>query len=115
VVGVLGPDFQKLLNSPERHDDLFIALGGALGFCNGAYAAFGTSRLAVVLAFPAVLFGLLPFLSLAPSDPSGSFAPTGLFIHIDRTSPLVKVSTGGAPRMSAESAKKPAALFERIQ
>src|SRR5580704_66838 len=41
----------------------------------------------------------------APSDPSGSFAPTRLFIHIDRTSPLVKVSTGGALRVSAESAK----------
>jgi hypothetical protein len=61
VVGVLGPNFQKLLNSPERHDDLFIALGGTLGFCIGAYAAFGKSRLAVVLAFPAILFGLLPF------------------------------------------------------
>jgi hypothetical protein len=49
------------LDLPEQHDDLFIALGGALGFCIGAYAAFGKSRLAVVLAFPAILFGLLPF------------------------------------------------------
>ena len=61
VVCVLGPNFQKLLNFSEPHDDLFIALGGALGFCIGAYASFGSSRLAVFLAFPAILFGLLPF------------------------------------------------------
>jgi hypothetical protein len=61
VVCVLGPNFQKLLSLPERHDDLFIALGGALGFCIGAYAAFGSSRLAVLLAFPVILLGLLPF------------------------------------------------------
>jgi hypothetical protein len=61
VVCVLGPNSQKLLDLPEQHDDLFIALGGALGFCIGAYAAFGSSRLAVLLAFPAVFFGLLPF------------------------------------------------------
>lgn len=61
VVCVLGPNFQKLLNLSEPHDDLFIALGGALGICMGGYAAFGSSRLAVLLAFPAILFGLLPF------------------------------------------------------
>jgi hypothetical protein len=61
IVAVLGPICQNLLNLSERHDDLFIALGVALGFCVGAYAACGRSRLAVILAFPAILFGLLPF------------------------------------------------------
>ena len=61
IMCVLGPNFQKLLELPERHEDLFIALGAALGFCIGAYASFGSSRLAVVLAFPAILFGILPF------------------------------------------------------
>ena len=61
VAAVLGPNLQKLLSLAERHDDLFIALGAALGCCIGAFAAFGNSRLAVVLAFPAILFGLLPF------------------------------------------------------
>ena len=61
IVCVLGPNFQKLLNLPERHENLFIALGAALGFCIGAYAAFGSSRLAILLAFPVVLFGILPF------------------------------------------------------
>jgi hypothetical protein len=58
---VLAPTLQKLLSPSERADDLFIALGGALGFCIGAFAAFGSSRLAVLLAFTAILFGLLPF------------------------------------------------------
>jgi hypothetical protein len=61
VACVLGPSLQKLMTLPERHDDLFIAFGGALGLCIGAYAAFGGSWLAVLLAFPAILFGLLPF------------------------------------------------------
>jgi hypothetical protein len=61
IAAVLAPTLQKLLSLSERHDDLFIALGAALGICIGAYAAFGSSRLAVLLAFPAVLFGLLPF------------------------------------------------------
>lgn len=61
LTAVLGPYLQKVLYLPERHDDLFIALGAAFGCCIGAYAAFGRSRLAVVLAFPAILFGLLPF------------------------------------------------------
>jgi len=58
---VFEPYFQKLLSPPERHNDLFIALGAALGFCIGAYAAFGNSRLAIVLAFPAIVLGFLPF------------------------------------------------------
>jgi hypothetical protein len=61
IIAVLGPNCQNLLNLSERHDDLFIALGVALGLCIGAYAACGRSRLAVLLAFPAILFGLLPF------------------------------------------------------
>jgi hypothetical protein len=61
VAAVLGPYLQNVLNLVERHDDLFVVLGAALGFCIGAYAAFGRSWLAVLLAFPAVLFGLLPF------------------------------------------------------
>jgi hypothetical protein len=61
AIAVLGPYLQKPLNLAERHDDLFIALGGVFGVCIGAYAAFGRSRLAVVCAFPAILFGLLPF------------------------------------------------------
>ena len=56
----LEPNLQKLLNLAERHDDLCIALGAALGFCIGAYAAFVDSRLAVLLAFPAILFWALP-------------------------------------------------------
>jgi hypothetical protein len=59
--GVLGPNLQNLLSFPEPHDDLFIALGMAVGCCIGAYAAFAGSRLAVLLAFPAILFWLLPF------------------------------------------------------
>jgi len=61
IVCVLGPNFEKLLNLPEPHENLFIALGAALGFCIGAYAAFGSSWLAILLAFPAMLFGILPF------------------------------------------------------
>jgi hypothetical protein len=61
IVCVLGPNFQKLLNLPEPQKNLFIALGAALGFCIGAYAAFGSSRLAILLAFPVVIFGMLPF------------------------------------------------------
>jgi hypothetical protein len=58
---VLAPNLQKFISLSERHDNLFIAIGAALGLCVGAYAAFGSSRLAVLLAFPAILFGLLPF------------------------------------------------------
>ena len=61
VAGVLAPHLQNMLHLPERHDGLFMALGAALGLCIGAYAAFGSSRLAVLLAFPAILFGILPF------------------------------------------------------
>ena len=61
TTGVLAPYFQSLLNLPERHLGLLMAIGAALGFCIGAYAAFGNSRLAIVLAFPAIVLGFLPF------------------------------------------------------
>jgi hypothetical protein len=61
VAAVLGSNAQRLLSFPAQHDDLPIVFGMALGCCIGAYAAFGASRLAVLLAFPAILFWLLPF------------------------------------------------------
>jgi len=61
MAAVLAPNLQKFLTLSERQDDLFIVLGGVFGLCVGAYAACGSSRLAVLLAFPAILFGLLPF------------------------------------------------------
>ncbi|HLN37477.1 MAG TPA: hypothetical protein VK337_06815 [Xanthobacteraceae bacterium] len=62
IVGaVLGSSSPKLLSFAETHDTLFTALGTVLGFGVGAFAAVGTSRLALILAFPAFLFWLLPF------------------------------------------------------
>lgn len=58
---VLMPNLQRFMSLSERHDNLLMALGGVLGLFIGVYAAFGRSRLAVLLAFPSILFGLLPF------------------------------------------------------
>jgi hypothetical protein len=61
VGGVLGLSSSKFLSFAETHDTLFTALGTVLGFCVGAFAAVENSRLALILAFPAFLFWLLPF------------------------------------------------------
>lgn len=58
---VLGASSPKLLSLADTHDTFFTVLETVFGFSVGVFAAVANSRLALILAFPAFLFWLLPF------------------------------------------------------
>ncbi len=58
---LLGDHSPSLFGVPETKHNVALGIGAALGLAVGLFAALGESYLALLVAFPAFLFWLIPF------------------------------------------------------